>query len=69
MIREGQLFTFTFSDVEVGRHGVLGAQGGEQEDEETGQIKYDIRLQKSKIVSAETISDSFLFISGMSPVY
>ena len=67
MIREGQLFTF--SNVEVGQHGVLGAHGGEQEDEETGQSKYDIRLQKSKIVSAETISDLFLFISGMSPVY
>ena len=69
MIREGQLFTFTFSDVEVGRHGVLDAQGGEQGGEETGQIVYDIKLQKSNIVSSETLSNSFLFISGMSPVY
>ena len=40
------------SDEEVGLHGVLDAQGEEQGEEKAGQIKYQTKLQKFKIVSA-----------------
>ena len=40
------------SDEEVGLHGVLDAQGGEQGEEKTGHNKYQTKLQKIQIVSA-----------------
>ena len=39
------------SELDAQYHGVLDAQGEEQGEEKAGQIKYQTKLQKFKIVS------------------